>query len=70
MTTMEVKIVNKGPHALPQYGTPQSAGMDLRAWLDTALTLQPLERALITPASTCSCHRDMSAKCAPAADWH
>ncbi|MBQ0120814.1 MAG: dUTP diphosphatase [Bacteroidales bacterium] len=44
---MEVKIMNKGPHALPQYGTPQSAGMDLRAWLDTALTLQPLERALI-----------------------
>lgn len=44
---MEVKIVNKGPHALPQYGTPQSAGMDLRAWLDNPLTLQPLERALI-----------------------
>lgn len=44
---MKVKIVNKGPHALPQYGTPQSAGMDLRAWLDNPLTLQPLERALI-----------------------
>lgn len=44
---MNVKIVNKGPHALPQYCTPQSAGMDLRAWLDEPLTLQPLERALV-----------------------
>ncbi|MCF0180699.1 MAG: dUTP diphosphatase [Muribaculaceae bacterium] len=44
---MEVKIVNKGPHALPQYSTAQSAGMDLRAWLEEPLTLQPLERALV-----------------------
>ncbi len=44
---MQVKIVNKGPHALPQYGTALSAGMDLRAWLPEPLTLQPLERALV-----------------------
>jgi len=42
-----VKIVNRGPHALPQYSTPLSAGMDLRAWLPSPLTLQPLERALV-----------------------
>lgn len=47
MDTVNVKIVNKGPHELPAYGTPQSAGMDLRAWLDEPLTLQPLERALV-----------------------
>ena len=47
MTTIEVEIVNRGPHALPQYSTALSAGMDLRAWLDAPLTLQPLERTLV-----------------------
>ena len=42
-----VKIVNRSPHDLPRYGTPCSAGMDLRAWLDEPVTLQPLERALL-----------------------
>ncbi|MBQ0114354.1 MAG: dUTP diphosphatase [Bacteroidales bacterium] len=44
---MNVKIVNKGPHALPQYSTAQSAGMDIRAWLTEPLTLEPLQRAMI-----------------------
>ena len=47
METIQVKIVNKSPNALPNYGTPQSAGMDLRAWLEEPVTLQPLERKLI-----------------------
>ena len=47
MDKIEVKIVNRGPHELPQYGTALSAGMDLRAWLDEPLTLQPLQRALV-----------------------
>ncbi|MBR5728429.1 MAG: dUTP diphosphatase [Muribaculaceae bacterium] len=44
---MEVKIVNRGPHPLPAYSTPLSAGMDLRAWLDEPVTLQPLQRAML-----------------------
>lgn len=44
---VEVKIVNRSPHELPQYATAQSAGMDLRAWLEQPLTLAPLERALV-----------------------
>lgn len=44
---MTVKIVNKGKHALPEYETPASAGMDLRANLDKPITLKPLERNLI-----------------------
>lgn len=32
---------------MPQYATPQSAGMDLRANLDSPLILRPLQRALI-----------------------
>lgn len=44
---MEVKIINKSHHPLPQYATPQSAGMDLRANIDEPITLAPLERKLI-----------------------
>jgi len=44
---MEVKIVNISGNALPDYSTPFSAGMDLRANLDQAVTLKPLERKLI-----------------------
>ena len=44
---MKINVVNKGHQPLPQYATPQSAGMDLRANLDEPITLQPLERRLI-----------------------
>lgn len=44
---MTIKIINKSSHALPHYETKASAGMDLRANLETAVTLQPLERAII-----------------------
>lgn len=44
---MNVKIINKSKHALPQYETPLSAGMDLRANIETSVTLKPFERALI-----------------------
>nr|WP_038032391.1 dUTP diphosphatase [Thermonema rossianum] len=44
---LKVKIVNKSKHPLPSYATAGSAGMDLRANLNEAVTLQPLERALI-----------------------
>ena len=47
MEKINVKIVNRGPHRLPQYSTALSAGMDLCAWLEEPLTLQPLERALV-----------------------
>jgi dUTP pyrophosphatase len=47
---MEVKIeiINKGKHALPEYATGLSAGMDIRANLDVPVTLKPLERRLIS----------------------
>lgn len=44
---MKIKVVNKGHQPLPQYATPQSAGMDLRANLEEPVTLKPLERRLI-----------------------
>lgn len=44
---MQIKIVNKSKHALPEYATVHSAGMDLRANLTEPVTLKPLERKLI-----------------------
>ncbi len=44
---MVVKIVNKSKHQNPEYSTPLSAGMDVRANLDQPVVLKPLERALI-----------------------
>ena len=43
----EVKVINRSHHPLPQYATPLSAGMDLRANIDAPITLHPLERHLI-----------------------
>lgn len=44
---IEVQIVNKSPHQLPAFQTAGSAGMDIRAWLTSPVTLQPMERKLI-----------------------
>ena len=44
---MNIKIINKSAHVLPHYETMASAGMDLRANITEALTLQPLERAIV-----------------------
>ncbi len=44
---MKIKIINKSQHALPSYETIASAGMDLRANLEDAIVLQPMERKLI-----------------------
>lgn len=44
---MKIKIVNRSHHALPQYATALSAGLDLRANLEEGITLQPMERRLV-----------------------
>lgn len=44
---MKIKIVNSSHHPLPQYATPLSAGLDLRANLEAPITLQPMERRLV-----------------------
>jgi dUTP pyrophosphatase len=44
---MTIQIINKSKHATPSYETDSAAGMDLRANIATAITLKPLERAII-----------------------
>ena len=44
---MNIKVVNKSKHKLPQYSTDASAGMDLRANLEASIILKPLERAIV-----------------------
>lgn len=44
---LNIKIVNHSHHPLPAYATALSAGMDLRANLDSPVVLPPLGRALI-----------------------
>lgn len=44
---LTIPIINHSKHPLPAYATDLSAGMDLRANLDTPLTLAPLQRGLV-----------------------
>ena len=44
---MNIKIINKSNHELPNYETNASAGMDLRANLTESVILKPLERTII-----------------------
>lgn len=44
---MNIKIINKSKHPLPAYETVASAGMDLRANIEEAIKLKPMERKLI-----------------------
>jgi len=44
---MKVQIINKSAWPLPQYATPLSAGLDLKANITEPITLRPLERAIV-----------------------
>jgi dUTP pyrophosphatase len=44
---MNVKVINKSKHQLPEYATEQSAGMDLRANISEPITLAPMQRCLV-----------------------
>ena len=44
---MEIKVINRSGHALPTYQTAGSAGVDLRACLESSVIIRPMERRLI-----------------------
>ncbi len=42
-----INIINHSNNALPEYATSGASGMDVRAFLEKPLTLQPFERTLV-----------------------
>lgn len=44
---LDIKIINHSNHPLPAYETAHAAGMDLRAFINEAITIKPLQRILI-----------------------
>lgn len=47
MQALNVKVINKSKHSLPEYATALAAGLDLKANLDSPIVLKSLQRALI-----------------------
>ena len=45
---MKVEVVNLSSHELPKYSTNESAGLDLRADLQSPIVLEPGQRSLIS----------------------
>jgi dUTP pyrophosphatase len=48
MQSLKVKVINRSKHSLPQYATSKAAGLDLKANIDSPLTLKPLQRELVS----------------------
>lgn len=42
-----IKIINKSTHPMPSYATAESAGMDLRAYIEKPIELAPMQRILV-----------------------
>ena len=47
MSELQIRIINTSPNLLPEYATEGSSGMDLRAFVESDITLEPMERKLI-----------------------
>lgn len=47
MAAIQLKVINQSEHALPEYATILSAGLDLKANLSESILLKPLQRSLI-----------------------
>jgi dUTP pyrophosphatase len=47
MAPVYVKVINRSVNPLPEYQTEHAAGLDLRASLPGAVTLEPMQRQLI-----------------------
>lgn len=47
MASVQVKIINRSDNPLPHYATGGAAGMDVRAFVQEPVVLQPLQRTLV-----------------------
>lgn len=62
---MKINVVNKSKHELPAYATEFSAGLDLRANIDSPIELKPLERQLIPTGLFIELHKGYEAQIRP-----
>lgn len=63
--SQKIQIVNKSHHPLPAYATTGSSGMDLRAFLQSSLSLAPMERCLVPTGIFLSIPNDYEAQIRP-----
>jgi len=47
MDKLTVNIINRSPHPMPEYKTPSSAGMDIRAWTEHTIDIKPMQRVMV-----------------------
>ena len=66
---MKIQVINKSKHALPEYATGQSAGMDIRANLDEPIVLKPLQRCLVPMDFISHCLKVLKRKSVHVAGW-
>lgn len=66
---MKVQVINKSKHALPEYATGQSAGMDIRANLDEPIVLKPLQRCWFIRDFISHCRKVLKRKSVRVAGW-
>ena len=66
---MKIQVINKSKHALPEYATGQSAGMDIRANLDEPIVLKPLQRCLVPTGLISHCLKVLKRKSVHVAGW-
>ena len=62
---MKINVVNKSKHMLPNYATEFSAGLDLRANIESPIELKPLERQLIPTGLFIELHKGYEAQIRP-----
>jgi dUTP pyrophosphatase len=62
---MKVNIINHSKHDLPSYATEYSAGLDLRANIDSPIELKPFERQLIPTGLFIELHKGYEAQIRP-----
>lgn len=62
---MIIRVVNQSKHEVPQYATELSAGLDLRANIDTPIELKPLERTLVPTGLFIELHKGYEAQIRP-----
>ena len=62
---MKIKIINKSSHKLPKYETENSAGMDIKAFINNNITLKPLDRTIVATGLYLSLPKGLEAQVRP-----